>query len=29
MSIKITVDTSGWDKIKKNLLQANQENLKG
>lgn len=28
MSIKITVDTSGWDKIKKNLLQATQENLK-
>lgn len=28
MSIKITVDTSGWDKIKKNLLQANREKLK-
>ena len=28
MSVKITVDTSGWDKIKKNLLQANRENLK-
>lgn len=27
MSIKITVDTSGWDKIKKNLLQANKESL--
>lgn len=27
MSIKITVDTSGWDKIKKNLLQANKEHL--
>lgn len=27
MSIKITVDTSGWDKIKKNLLQANRESL--
>lgn len=28
MSVKITVDTSGWDKIKKNLLQANKESLK-
>lgn len=27
MSIKITVDTSGWDEIKKNLLQANKEHL--
>lgn len=27
MSVKITVDTSGWDKIKKNLLQANRESL--
>lgn len=27
MSIKITVDTSGWDKLKKNLLKANQEEL--
>lgn len=28
MSVKITVDKSGWEKIKKNLLQANQESLK-
>lgn len=28
MPIKITADTSGWDKIKKNLLQANKESLK-
>ncbi len=28
MSVKITVDKSGWEKIKKNLLQANQETLK-
>lgn len=27
MSVKITIDTSGWDKIKKNLLQANSESL--
>lgn len=28
MSVKITVDKYGWEKIKKNLLQANQESLK-
>lgn len=28
MSVKITVDKSGWEKIKTNLLQANQESLK-
>jgi hypothetical protein len=28
MSVKITVDKTGWDKLKKNLLQANKESLK-
>ncbi len=27
MSVKITVDKSGWEKIKKNLLQGNQEHI--
>ena len=28
MSVKITIDKSGWDKLKKNLLKANKESLK-
>jgi hypothetical protein len=28
MSVKITVDKTGWDKLKKNLLQSNRESLK-
>lgn len=27
MPVKIKIDTKGWDKLKKNLLQANKEHL--